>query len=92
MAKIYEGLLSKNIPREKRQDSFDPQRVNLLGEDSICMVNLLIIPQKIVVVFYYMIELLRLFQKRSFVLPSEHKNENVATIGTLLDQFMLSSK
>ena len=48
MAKIYEGLLSKNIPREKRQDSFDPQRVNLSGEDSICMVNLLAIPQKIV--------------------------------------------
>ena len=47
MAKIYEGLLSKNITRERRQDSFDPQRVNLLGEDSICMVNLLIIPQKI---------------------------------------------
>ena len=48
MAKIYEGLLSKNIPREKRQDSFDPQRVNSFGEDSICMVNLLVIPQKIV--------------------------------------------
>ena len=61
MAKIYQRLLSKNIPREKRQDSFDPQRVNLLGEGSICLVNLLIIPQKIVVVFYYMIELLRLF-------------------------------
>ena len=68
MAKIYERLLSKNIPREKRQDSFDLQRVNLLSEDSICMVNLLIIPQKIVVVFCYMTELLRLFQKRSFVL------------------------
>ena len=48
MAKIYERLLSKNIPQEKRQDSFDPQRVNLLGGDSICMVNLLVIPQKIV--------------------------------------------
>ena len=48
MAKIYEGLLSKNIPQEKRQDSFNPQRVNLLGVDSICMVNLLVIPQKIV--------------------------------------------
>ena len=93
MAKIYERLLSKNIPREKRQDSFDPQRVNLLGEDSICMVNLLIIPQKIVVVvFYYMIELLRLFRRRSFVLSSEHENENVATLGTLLDQLMLSCK
>ena len=39
MAKIYERLLSKNIPREKRQDCFDPHRVNLLGEDSICMAN-----------------------------------------------------
>ena len=67
MAKIYERLLSKNIPRKKRQDSFDPQRVNLLGEDSMCMVNLLVILQKIVVVFYYMIDLLRMFQKFCFV-------------------------
>ena len=51
MAKIYERLLSKNIPREKRQESFNPQRVNLLGEESICMVNLLVIPQKIVCFF-----------------------------------------
>ena len=61
MAKIYERLLSKNILREKRRDLFDPQCVNLLGEDGICMVNLLVIPQKIVVFFYYMIDLLRLF-------------------------------
>ena len=74
MVKIYECLLSNNIPREKRQDSFDPQRVNLLGEDSICMVNLLVIPLKIIVVFYYMIDLLRLFQKKTFVLSSEHEN------------------
>ena len=47
MAKIYERLLSKNIPREKRQVFFDPQRVNLLGEDSMCMVNLLVILQMI---------------------------------------------
>ena len=60
MAKIHESLLCKNIPRKKRQDSFDPQRINLLGEDSICMVNLLVIPQKIVF-FYYIIALLRLF-------------------------------
>ena len=51
MAKIYERLLSKNIPREKRQDSFDPQRVNLLGKDSMCTVNLLVILQKIVFFF-----------------------------------------
>ena len=74
MAKIYERLLSKNIPQEKRQDSFDPQRVSLLGEDSICRVNLLVIPLKIVVVFYYMIDLLRLFQMKSFVLSKEHEN------------------
>ena len=74
MAKIYEHLLSKNIPQEKRLDSFDPQRVNLLGKDSICMVSFLVIPQKIVVVFYYMIDLLRLFQKKTFVLSREHEN------------------
>ena len=92
MAKIYERLLSKIIPREKRQDSFNLQRINLLGEDSICMVNLLVIPQKVVVVFYYMIDLLQLFQTRSFVLSSEHENQNVAILGTLLDQLMLSCK
>ena len=86
MAKIYERLLSKNILRGKRRDSFHPQRENLLGEDTICMVNLLVIPRMIVFFFFYcMIDLLRLFQKRSFVLSSEHENQNVATIGTLLD-------
>ena len=90
MAKIYERLLSTNILREKRRGSFDPQRENLLGEDSICMVNLLGTPQMIVFFFYYMIDLVWLFQKRSFVLSREHENQNVATIGTLLDQFMLS--
>ena len=68
-----------------------PKRVNLLGKDSICMVKLLVIPQKIAF-FYYMIDLLRLFQKRSFVLSPEHENQNIATIATLLDQFMLSCK
>ena len=93
MAKIYERLLSTNMLREKRRDSFDPQRENLLGEDSICMVNLLGTPRVIVFfLFYYMIDLVWLFQKRSFVLSSKHKNQNVATIGTLLDQFMLSCK
>ena len=93
MAKIYERLLSTNILREKRPSSFDPQRENLLGEDSICMVNLLGTPGVIVFfLFYYMIDLVWLFQKRTFVLSSEHENQNVTTIGTLLDQFMLSCK
>ena len=57
------------------------------------MVNLLGTPRVIVFfLFYYMIQLVWLFQKRSFVLSREHENQNVATIGTLLDQFMLSCK
>ena len=93
MAKIYERLLSTNILREKRRHSFDPQRLILLGKDSICMVNLLETPRVIFFfLFDYMIDLPRLFQKRSFVLSSEHENKNVATLDTLLDQFMLSCK
>ena len=92
MAKIYERLLSTNILREKRRDSFHPQRENLLGEDSICMVNLLGTSRVIVFFFYYMIDLVWLFQKRRFVLSRKHENQNVATIGPLLDQFMLSWK
>ena len=52
MAKIYERLLSTIKLRENRRDSFDPQRENLLGEESICMVNLLEIPQ---VIFFFLI-------------------------------------
>ena len=94
MAKIYKRLLSTNILREKRRHSFDPQRVTLLGKDSICMVNLLETPRVRVFFFfvYYMIDLLWLFQKRSSLLSSEHENQNVATVDTLLDQFMLSCK
>ena len=66
MAKIYERLLSTNILREKRRDSFDPQRVNLLGEDSICMVNLLEIP--LVIVFFVVLYdcLASVFLKKKF--------------------------
>ena len=52
MAKIYERLLSMNILREKRRHLFDPQRVTLLGEDSICMVNFLETPRVIVFFFF----------------------------------------
>ena len=52
MAKIYERLQSTNIPREKRQHSFDPQRVTLLGDVSICMVNLLETPRVLVFFFF----------------------------------------
>ena len=48
MAKIYERLLSTMKLRENRRDSFDPQRENLLGEDSISMVIFLETPQVIV--------------------------------------------
>ena len=93
MAKIYERVLSTNILQEqKKRDSFNPQRP-LLSEGKICMVKLLEIPRMIVSFFFnYMIELLRLSRKRSWVLSSEHENQNVANIGTLLGQFMLSCK
>ena len=54
MAKIYERLLSTNIVREKGRDSFDPQREILLGEDRICMVNLLG-TSRVIVFFFFMI-------------------------------------
>ena len=52
MAKVYERLLSTNILREKRRDSFDPHRVILLGEDIICVVNMLELPQ---VIFFFLL-------------------------------------
>ena len=48
MAKVYERLLVYEHTTGKRRDSFDPQRVILLGKDIICMVNLLEIPRVIV--------------------------------------------
>ena len=53
MGKVYERLLSTNILREKRRDSFDPQRVILLDEDITCMVNLLEIPRVIVFLLHH---------------------------------------
>ena len=71
MAKIHERVLSTIKLRENRQDSFDPQRENLLGEDSICMVNLLEIPQVIFCFSNNMIHLFRLFQTRTSALSSK---------------------
>ena len=88
----FTNVFSLEHTTGKKEHFFDPQRVTLLGKDSICMVNLLETPQVIIFFFNYMIDLLRLFQKKSFVLSSEHENQNVASIGTLLDQFMLSCK
>ena len=48
MAKIYERFLSTIKLRENKRDSFNPQRKNLLDEDSICMVILLETPRVIV--------------------------------------------
>ena len=53
MAKIYKRLLATNILREKRRHSFDPQRVTLLGKDSICMVSLLETPRVTVFFFFF---------------------------------------
>ena len=62
MAKIYERLLSTNILREKRRVSFHVKRENLLGEDSICIANLLGAP-RVIFFFYYMIDLVWLFRR-----------------------------
>ena len=107
MAKIYERVLSTNILREKRRysfdphrvtllgekkrDSFDPHRVTLMGEEIIYRVNLLEIP-RVIVFFYYIIDFLRLFRKRSFFLSSKRENQNIFTIRTLLHQFTFSCK
>ena len=53
MAKISERLMSTNKLREKRRDSRDLQRVNMLGKDSICMVNLLETPR--VIIFFFIL-------------------------------------
>ena len=52
MAKIHERLLSTNMLREKKRDSFDPQGENLLREESIFMINLMEIPQ---VIFFFLL-------------------------------------
>ena len=67
-----------------KKGSFDPEHENLLARDSIRMVNFVEIPEVRVFFSYYMIDSLRLFQKRSFVLSSKHGNQTVGTIGTLL--------
>ena len=54
MAKINERLLSTNKLQEKMRDSFDPQRENLLGEDSICIVNLLG-TSRVIVFFFFLL-------------------------------------
>ena len=57
------------------------------------MVNLLEIPRMVVFFFVNdMIEMLRLFLKRSCALSSYNENQDVATMGTLSDQFNLSCK
>ena len=48
MPKIYERLLLTMKLGENRRDSFDPQRENLMGEDSVCLVFLLETPRVIV--------------------------------------------
>ena len=89
MAKIYERLLFTNILREKRRDLFDPERKNLLRQVSICMVNLLEIPQIIVFFSYYMIDLLGLIQKKSFVLSSEHEKWKIRQKVNLLSRIIV---
>ena len=56
------------------------------------MVNLLETPRMVVFFVNYMIKMLRLFHKRSSVLSRYNENQDVATMGTLSDQFNLGCK
>ena len=56
---MYKRLLSLITAKRKNRHSFGSQRVNLLGKDSICMVNLLETPR--VIVFFFFITLLTCF-------------------------------
>ena len=60
MANIYERLLSTIKLWENRRELFDPQGESLLGEDCICMVNLLEIPQ-VIYFFFFLITRLTSF-------------------------------
>ena len=85
MAKIYERLLSSNIRQGKSWDWFDPPAQNLSGEDCNCLVQHLQIADDGLFHFFLVSEFLRLFQKMTCVLSSEHESQIVAIIGTLLD-------
>ena len=56
------------------------------------MVNLLEILRMVVFFLNDVIEMLRLFQKSSCVLTSYNESQDVATMGTLSNQFNLSCK
>ena len=56
------------------------------------MVNLLEILRMVVFFVNYIIEMLRLFQKRSCVLSRYNENQEVATTGIQSDQLNLSCK
>ena len=91
MAKIYERFLCTMKLRENRRDSFDPPTCKSVGRGHY-LFGYFAGNTACDSFFYYMIDLLRLFQTRRFVLSRKHQNQNLVTIGTLLDQFKLSCK
>ena len=89
MAKIYELSLSTIIAQGKFRDSFDPRSQTLSSEESTWKGDRLEIPCVIdCFFFYYTFDLLWLFYIRCFVSSSEHKNQIVDTIGTLLHHIL----
>ena len=93
MAKIYGRLLASNIRQGKSWDSFDPRGQNLLREDRNCLIeHLLIASMMDSFIFFLISEFLRLFQKMTCVLSSEHESQIVAIIGTLLDDIHVGCK
>ena len=85
MAKIYSRSLSTIIPQGKDWFSFDLPSQTRSGEYSTWMVNRLEKPRVVHFFFFnYTIEVFWLFQDMSYVSSSEHENQIVVTIGTLL--------
>ena len=93
MAKIYERLPASNIRQGKSWDWFDPRGQELSGEDSNCSFKHLQIGWVMDCFTFVLIsELLRLFQKMTCVLSSEHESQIVAFIGSLLDDIYVGCK
>ena len=88
MAKIYERLLSTNINYHSRCFQQVNHTNTVLAQQIYTLGMKRVLPFFLYSFFYCMIDLLRLFQKRSFVLSIKHENQSVANSGTLLDEFI----
>ena len=85
MAKIYEHLLSTNIPQEQKGGTRSTPKIKICWARIVYTANDSFF-------FITWLNCIGCFRGEIVfcVLSSVHENQNVATIGTLLDQFMIS--